>query len=166
MSTSIEQLMNSNPGNGASMNEVDAILEELNNKPQQQQPPPMQPPPNTQPKQITGPPSPQMQQMMHQIQQQQSQLQQLSNMNREKDLFIQQNIQNNDKKTDQPEQPVDLLTEFKSTLIIFSILIIFNLPVLNKFITTSIGIENDNTIFAILKTFIICIIFFLINKFT
>ena len=159
MSTSIEQLMNSNPGNGASMNEVDAILEELNNKPQQQ------PPPNAQPKQITGPPSPQMQQMMHQIQQQQSQLQQLSNMNREKDLFIQQNIQNNDKKIDQPEQPVDLLTEFKSTLIIFSILIIFNLPVLNKFITISIGIENDNTIFAILKTFIVCIIFFLINKF-
>ena len=160
MSTSIEQLMNSNQGNGASMNEVDAILEELNNKPQKQ--PSMQAPPNTQPKQITGPPSPQMQQMMHQIQQQQSQLQQLSNMNREKDLFIQQNIQNNEKK---PEQPVDLLTEFKSTLIIFSILIIFNLPVLNKFITTSIGIENDNTIFAILKTFIVCIIFFLINKF-
>lgn len=159
MSTSIEQLMNSNQGNGASMNEVDAILEELNNKPQQQ---PSIQPPNTQPKQITGPPSPQMQQMMHQIQQQQSQLQQLSNMNREKDLFIQQNIQNNEKK---PELPVDLLTEFKSTLIIFSILIIFNLPVLNKFITTSIGIENDNTIFAILKTFIVCIIFFLINKF-
>ena len=162
MSTSIEQLMNSNQGNGASMNEVDAILEELNNKPSQ--PPPMQPP-NTQPKQITGPPSPQMQQMMHQIQQQQSQLQQLSNMNREKDLFIQQNIQNNEKKPEQSEQPVDLLTEFKSTLIIFSILIIFNLPVLNKFITTSIGIENDNTIFSILKTFIVCIIFFLLNKF-
>ena len=102
-----------------------------------------------------------------QLQQQQQQLQQLSQMNREKDLLL-SNMSKESKnmtKNSNENINVDLLTEFKPTLIIFVILIVLNLPILNNLVSKTIGIENDNTIFAILKTFVICIIFFLINKF-
>ena len=103
--------------------------------------------------------------MMHQIQQQQQQLQQLSQMNREKDLLLSNISKESNNITKNSNENVDLLTEFKPTLIIFVILIVLNLPILNNFVSKTIGIENDNTIFAILKTFVMCIIFFLINKF-
>ena len=160
MSTSIDQLLAGEGGGNNSMSDVDAILNELNSKQQQQQQQQQQPP-----KQITGPPDVDMRnnQMMKQLAEQQEQLSQLSHMNREKDMFIQQNIQNQGKKIDNTN--VDLLTEFKSTIILFIVVTIFTLPILNNLITKSLGIENDNTIFAILKTFIMAIIFFLLNKF-
>ena len=107
--------------------------------------------------------------MQIQLQQQQHQLNQLSQMNREKDLLLSNlskesnNVTKNSNENENVN--VDLLSEFKPTLIIFVILIVLNLPILNNLVSKTIGIENDNTIFAILKTFVICIIFFLINKF-
>ena len=164
MSTSIDDLLKGGGNTGASMNDVDAILEELNNSSKNQQPPPSPP-------QIAPPQQQQQQQpdpmMMMQLQQQQQQLQQLSQMNREKDLLL-SNMSKESKnmtKNSNENINVDLLTEFKPTLIIFVILIVLNLPILNNFVSKTIGIENDNTIFAILKTFVMCIIFFLINKF-
>ena len=154
MSTSIDQLLAGEGGGNNSMSEVDAILDELNSKQQPQVA-----------KQVTGSTDADMRnnQMMKQLAEQQEQLAQLSQMNREKDMFIQQNIQNQEKKLDNTN--IDLLTEFKSTIILFIVVTIFTLPVLNNLITKSLGIENDNTIFAILKTFIMAIIFFLLNKF-
>jgi len=154
MSTSIDQLLAGEGGGNNSMSEVDAILDELNSKQQPQVA-----------KQVTGSTDADMRnnQMMKQLAEQQEQLAQLSQMNREKDMFIQQNIQNQEKKLDNTN--IDLLTEFKSTIILFIVVTIFTLPVLNNLITKSLGIENDNTIFSILKTFIMAIIFFLLNKF-
>ena len=162
MSTSIDDLLKGQSGQNASMDDVDAILEELNNSAKNQPPP--QPPP-----QQIAPPPPSQQQpdpmMMQQLQHQQQQLQQLSQMNREKDILLSNMSKESKNITKNSNENVDLLTEFKPTLIIFVILIVLNLPILNNLVSKSIGIENDNTIFAILKTFIICIIFFLINKF-
>ena len=164
MSTSIDDLLKGQSGQNTSMDDVDAILEELNNSSKNQ------PPPSPPPQQIAPPPPVQQQQqpdpmIIQQLQQQQHQLQQLSQMNREKDILL-SNISKESKNiTKNSNENVDLLTEFKPSLIIFVILIVLNLPILNNLVSKSIGIENDNTIFAILKTFIICIIFFLINKF-
>ena len=163
MSTSIDDLLKGASG-GTDMSEVDSILQELESKSQQQQQPP---------KQIQAPPqqvhsqSQPDPQIIAQLQAQQQQLQQLSMMNREKDLVIQkmQNNSGSSKNLDNSvEKSVDLLIEFKPTIILFSLVLILTLPVLNKFICKSIGIE-ENTIFSILRTFIIAIIFFLINKF-
>ena len=166
MSTSIDQLLAGEGGGNNSMSEVDAILNELNSKQHQQQHQHQHQQQQQAPKQITGPSNADMRnnQMMKQLAEQQGQLAQLSQMNREKDMFIQQNIQNQEKKVDNTTS-VDLLTEFKSTIILFIVVTIFTLPILNNLITKSLGIENDNTIFAILKTFIMAIIFFLLNKF-
>lgn len=158
MSTSIDDLIKNN--SGGSTDDIDAILQELNQRP---------PPQQASPKQIQAPPSQQSQpdpQIIAQLNAQAQQLQQLSQMNREKDILLSnmskesKNIKNSNENVN-----VDLLTEFKPTLIIFVILIVLNLPILNNLVSKTIGIENDNTIFAILKTFVICIIFFLINKF-
>ena len=166
MSTSIDQLLAGEGGGNNSKSEVDAILNELNSKQHQQQHQHQHQQQQQAPKQITGPSNADMRnnQMMKQLAEQQEQLAQLSHMNREKDLFIQQNIQNQDKKIDNTTS-VDLLTEFKSTIILFIVVTIYTLPILNNLITKSLGIENDNTIFAILKTFIMAIIFFVLNKF-
>ena len=159
MSTSIDDLLKGASG-GTDMSEVDSILQELEGKKQQQPPKQLQPPP---PQQVPSQPDPQI---IAQLQAQQQQLQQLSMMNREKDLAIQQlqNSDNSENSDNSVEKSVDLLTEFKPTIILFSLVLILTLPVLNKFICKSIGIE-ENTIFSILRTFIIAIIFFLINKF-
>ena len=92
---------------------------------------------------------------------QQEQLQGLIQANQRKDKYI-QDMQNN--QPDTSSSTADLLQEFKPTIIIFILISIFTLPALNKFVVSSIGIE-ENSIFSILKCFIICIIFFLINKF-
>lgn len=160
MSTSIDDLLKGASG-GTDMSEVDSILQELEGRSQQQQQPPKQL--QAPPQQVPSQPDPQI---IAQLQHQQQQLEQLSMMNRQKDLVIQQ-IQNNDNSDNSDnsvEKSVDLLTEFKPTIILFSLVLILTLPVLNKFICKSIGIE-ENTIFSILRTFIIAIIFFLINKF-
>ena len=168
MSTSIDDLLKGQGRTGASMDDVDAILEELNNSSAKIQ---QQPPPPSQPQQIAPPPPPPppIQQpnpmIMQQLQQQQHQLEQLSQMNREKDILLTNMSKESKNITKNSNENVDLLTEFKPSLIIFVILIVLNLPILNNLVSKTIGIENDNTIFAILKTFVICIIFFLINKF-
>ena len=159
MSTSIDDLLKGASG-GTDMSEVDSILQELESKKPPPSPKQLQPPP---PQQVPSQPDPQI---IAQLQAQQQQLQQLSMMNREKDLVIQKlqssdNLDNSDSSVD---KSVDLLTEFKPTIILFSLVLILTLPVLNKFICKSIGIE-ENTVFSILRTFIISIIFFLINKF-
>lgn len=158
MSTSIDDLLKGASG-GTDMSEVDSILQELEGKKQQQPPKQLQPPPQ----QVPSQPDPQI---IAQLQAQQQQLQELSMMNRQKDLVIQQlqNSDNSDNSDNSVEKSVDLLTEFKPTIILFSLVLVLTLPVLNKFVCKSIGIE-ENTIFSILRTFIIAIIFFLINKF-
>jgi hypothetical protein len=96
---------------------------------------------------------------MHiQLQHQQQALDNLSRSNKEKDALL-ENI-NNEKNN--PQQ--DLFTEMKPSIIVFSIVVLLTLPALNKFLCNNLGIE-ENAIFSILKTFIITIIFFLLNKF-
>ena len=155
--TSIDQLLKSG-GNVSDESMVDSILEEINaTKGQQVQ------------KKISDQEIMQRQaqaqaeQMRNQqLRIQQEQLENLVKQNQMKDKVIQDIQKNNRPETSSNTH--DLLQEFKPTIIIFILISIFTLPVLNKFVVTSIGIE-ENSIFSILKCFIICIIFFLINKF-
>jgi len=111
-------------------------------------------------------------QMNAHIQSQQLAIENLVKQNKYKDNILSQlknnnndNNDNNDKLDDKISTKYDLLSEFKPTLILFSIIIVLTLPVINNLICKSIGIEADNTIFSILRCFIISVIFFLINKF-
>jgi len=114
-------------------------------------------------------------QMNAHIQSQQLAIENLVKQNKYKDNILSQlknnnndNNGNNDmdnKLDDKISTKYDLLSEFKPTLILFSIIIVLTLPVINTFICKSIGIEADNTIFSILRCFIISVIFFLMNKF-
>ena len=108
----------------------------------------------------------QAQQQAHiQMRAQQEALEDLVIQNRKKDEILRQMSEKNSEINDNTnDKTMDLLTEFKPTLIIFSIITVLTLPVINKFICTSIGIE-ENTIYSILRTFIISVIFFLLNKF-
>ena len=98
------------------------------------------------------------------IEKQQSALEDLIYQNQHKDKLLQemsnQKINQNENKNDN----INLLYEFKDSLIIFSLLIVLTQPIINNYIVKMLGIEY-NTIYAILRTFIITIIFFLINKF-
>ena len=102
------------------------------------------------------------QEMNNHIQLQQKQLEELIATNQHKDKYIQE--MNEAKQKMDVDSKNQLYHEFKPTIILFCIIIILNQPALNKLVCNSIGIE-ENIIFAILKCFIICIIFFLINRF-
>ena len=102
------------------------------------------------------------QEMNNHIQLQQKQLEELIEANKNKDKYIQE-INEVKQKMDINNKN-QLYQEFKPTIILFCIIIILNQPSLNKLICNSIGIE-ENVVFAILKCFIICIVFFLINRF-
>ena len=94
------------------------------------------------------------------IEKQQSALENLIHQNQHKDKLLQEMSNQNENKNDN----INLLYEFKDSLIIFSLLIVLTQPIINNYIVKMLGIEY-NTIYAILRTFIITIIFFLINKF-
>ena len=164
--TSIDDLLKKGGGNRSNSDAIDSILEELNSsnniQPSSQQP---QHQIQLQQQQQQSGPTPeqiQNQQMHTQLMQQQAALENMARQNQEKDMIL-QNI-NQEKNKDEVASHSDLFNEFKPTLILFFIVSIFTLPVLNKTVCSSIGIE-ENTIFSFLKCFIICIIFFLLNKF-
>ena len=96
---------------------------------------------------------------------QQNALEDLVKSNQQKDEILRQMSKENNNKIDNKTNiSLDLLNEFKPTIVLFSIILVLTLPVINKFICTSIGIE-ENTIYSVLRCFIISVIFFLINKF-
>ena len=97
------------------------------------------------------------------IEKQQSALENLIHQNQHKDKLLQEMSNQNENKNDKNDN-INLLYEFKDSLIIFSLLIVLTQPIINNYIVKMLGIEY-NTIYAILRTFIITIIFFLINKF-
>ena len=159
--TSIDELLKSG-GSVSDESMVDSILEEINATKGQQVQKKMSDQEIMQ-RQAQAQAQAQAEQMRNQqLRIQQEQLESLVKQNQMKDKVIQDIQENN--RSDTSSNTHDLLQEFKPTIIIFILISIFTLPVLNKFVVTSIGIE-ENSIFSILKCFIICIIFFLINKF-
>lgn len=159
--TSIDDLLKSG-GSVSDESMVDSILEEINATKGQQVQKKMSDQEIMQ-RQAQAQAQSQAEQMRNQqLRIQQEQLESLVKQNQMKDKVIQDIQENN--RSDTSSNTYDLLQEFKPTIIIFILISIFTLPVLNKFVITSIGIE-ENSIFSILKCFIICIIFFLINKF-
>ena len=154
--TSIDDLISQKQQGNTDESMVESILQEINS--QRTQPPKQQvvSQPSSQPQDPQQ--SQQIQQMHIQLQHQQQALDNLSRSNKEKDALL-ENI-NNEKNN--PQQ--DLFTEMKPSIIVFSIVVLLTLPALNKFLCNNLGIE-ENAIFSILKTFIITIIFFLLNKF-
>tara|TARA_B100000035_G_scaffold300904_1_gene296999 strand:- start:280 stop:795 length:516 start_codon:yes stop_codon:yes gene_type:complete len=166
--TSIDDLLKTGGGQDESM--VDDILKELNSKnaanaqqvqiaQQQQQAQAMA---QAQAQAQAQAAAQAQQEMNNHIQLQQKQLEELIAANQHKDKYIQE--MNEAKQKIDVDSKNQLYQEFKPTIILFCIIIILNQPALNKLICNSIGIE-ENVIFAILKCFIICIIFFLINRF-
>ena len=165
MATSIDELLKKGGGSNEDNIMVDSILQELNQTKSEQS----QKSSDNDEIRIQAMHSAQQQQMNEQLRVQQSQLQQLIQQNNMKDQVIEQmknDFENNiNKESDiSLSSSTDLWIEFKSTIFIFIVVLILTLPILNTFITTSIGIEN-NTIYTILRTFIISIIFFIMNKF-
>jgi hypothetical protein len=157
--TSIDDLISQKQQGNTDESMVESILQEINT--QRTQPPQQQvvSQPNSQPQEPQeSQQSQQVQQMHIQLQHQQQALENLSRSNKEKDNLL-ENIHN---EKNNPQQ--DLFTEMKPSIIVFSVVVLLTLPVLNKFLCQNLGIE-ENAIFSILKTFIITIIFFLLNKF-
>ena len=157
--TSIDDILGGGGGNVSDSQAVDSILQEINSTKSDEMVMRQQ---QAQHQQQVAQQQAAAQQAaaQQQIRLQQEQLQQLSKHVQMKDQ--ENSIQNNQSNTS--SNTYDLFLEFKSTIIIFILISIFTLPALNKFVVNSIGIE-ENSIFSILKCFIICIIFFLINKF-
>ena len=153
--TSIDDLISQKQQGNTDESMVESILQEINT--QRTQPPPQQVVSQPQEPQQSQQ-SQQVQQMHIQLQHQQQALENLSRSNKEKDDLL-ENIHN---EKNNPQQ--DLFTEMKPSIIVFSVVVLLTLPVLNKFLCQNLGIE-ENAIFSILKTFIITIIFFLLNKF-
>lgn len=162
MATSIDELLKKGGGSNEDDNMVDSILQELNQTKSDQL-------------QKSGNDEMRIQAMqnqahLEQLRVQQSQLQQLIHENNTKNQIIEQmknEFENNNINKESEvstSNTADLWIEFKSTIFVFIVVLILTLPILNTFITTSIGIEN-NTIYTILRTFIISIIFFIMNKF-
>jgi len=167
MATSIDELLKKGGGSNEDDNMVDSILQELNQTKSDQ----LQKSGNDEMRIQAMQNQAAQQQMNEQLRVQQSQLQQLIQQNNMKDQVIEQmknEFENNNNINKESEvstsNTADLWIEFKSTIFVFIVVLILTLPILNTFITTSIGIEN-NTIYTILRTFIISIIFFIMNKF-
>ena len=171
--TSIDDLLrnngNSNGGRTTDTEVVDSILNELNSAQvvtqQQQQQAQAQAQEQAQAQSQAQAQQAQAHAQQQSMMRQQEQLENLVRANQEKDQMLRELTSGKEGQDGQENvtQPT-LLTEFKPTIISFILVLIFTLPILNKFICSSIGIE-ENTIFSILRTFIICILFFLINKF-
>lgn len=166
MATSIDELLKKGGGSNEEDNMVDSILQELNQTKSDQ----LQKSSNDEMRIQAMQNQAAQQQMNEQLRVQQSQLQQLIQQNNMKDQVIEQmknEFENNNINKESEvstSNTADLWIEFKSTIFVFIVVLILTLPILNTFITTSIGIEN-NTIYTILRTFIISIIFFIMNKF-
>ena len=166
--TNIEELLRSGTNTRSDNNMVDSILEEINtdkhnelvsNNNQQALEQKMMEQKMMEQKMIE-------QKMMERnmIEKQQSALENLIHQNQHKDKLLQEMSNQNENKNDNKNDNINLLYEFKDSLIIFSLLIVLTQPIINNYIVKMLGIEY-NTIYAILRTFIITIIFFLINKF-
>jgi len=160
--TDIQELMRmGSNSNNSDISEVDSILAEIGNEKQQQQQ-----------LQVQQAQMQQQAQIQQQAQQQQAQAQQrmminrqeeLERANMEKDRMLRQ-MATEQKIENTNNINYDILNEMKPTIIVFIVVMIMTLPVINKFMCNSMGIE-ENAIYSILRTFIICVIFFLINKF-
>ena len=166
--TDIQELMRQGvSSNNSDLSEVDSILAEIGNEKQQQQLQIQQQQQQQQQVQI------QAQQQQAQIQAQQQMMlnrqEELERANMEKDRMLRQIVSEKQdiEKTDNNNNNninSDILNEMKPTIIVFIVVLFLTLPFINKFICNSMGIE-ENAIYSILRTFIICVIFFLINKF-
>ena len=58
---------------------------------------------------------------------------------------------------------INILYEFKNSIIIFVLLLICTQPFINNYIVASLGIEY-NSLYATLRVFIITIIYYLLSK--
>jgi len=167
--TDIQELMRMGANsNNSDISEVDSILAEIGNeKQQQQQQLQVQQAQMQQQAQIQQ--QAQMQQHAHQQQAQAQQRmminrqEELERANMEKDRMLRQ-MATEQKIENTNNINYDILNEMKPTIIVFIVVMIMTLPFINKFMCNSMGIE-ENAIYSILRTFIICVIFFLINKF-
>ena len=167
--TNIEELLRSGTNTRSDNNMVDSILEEINtekhnelvsNNNQQALEQKMMQQKMMEQKMMEQKMIEQKMMERNMIEKQQSELENLIHQNQHKDKLLQEMSNQNENKNDN----INLLYEFKDSLIIFSLLIVLTQPIINNYIVKMLGIEY-NTIYAILRTFIITIIFFLINKF-
>jgi len=172
--TNIEELLRSGTNTRSDNNMVDSILEEINtdkhnelvsNNNQQALEQKMMQQKMMEQKMIEQKMIEQkMMEERNMIEKQQSALENLIHQNQHKDKLLQEMSNQNENKNENKNDNMNLLYEFKDSLIIFSLLIVLTQPIINNYIVKMLGIEY-NTIYAILRTFIITIIFFLINKF-
>lgn len=162
--TSIEELMRGG-GQNSNMNDdddvINSILSEINSDKEQQMKNSMA---HQQAQQH------QLQQIEHQKMMQQQQMQ-MERMKQEQMMQKQLEIERmreQSAKADSKEninicENTNLLDEFKSSIIFFTIFMLLNLTQINNLICNSLSIENNN-IFILLKTFVATVIFFFINK--